>query len=135
MTTLKKPIDFQNQEYMCKDQLRYFEQRLVEERQNIINEITKTREQLSVKDESVDPCDQAADEEIRDLNLRAVERLTKLLHKVEASLENIKSGEYGYCKVTGEEIGLPRLLARPFTSMSVQAKEAQEHLKKTEGRK
>lgn len=35
-------------------------------------------------------------------------------------------GEYGWCKVTGEPIGLKRLLLRPTATLSIETKERQE---------
>ena len=42
----------------------------------------------------------------------------------------IEDGSYGFCEVSGEEIGLRRLEARPIASMTV---EAQERHERTEG--
>jgi DnaK suppressor protein len=41
-------------------------------------------------------------------------------------LRRIEEGEYGYCEVTGEPIGLGRLIARPIATMTVEAQEAHE---------
>jgi DnaK suppressor protein len=44
------------------------------------------------------------------------------------------NGEYGYCRESGEPIGLARLLLRPTAELSIEAKTAQEmrepHLRK-----
>ena len=50
--------------------------------------------------------------------------------KIQESLREIDSGDYGYCRDTGEPIGLRRLLARPTATLSVEAQERRERLKK-----
>ena len=49
---------------------------------------------------------------------------------LQASIRSIDEGEYGYCQDTGEPIGLKRLLARPTATLSVEAQERREQLKK-----
>ena len=43
---------------------------------------------------------------------------------------SIEEGEYGYCEVTGEPIGLGRLVARPVATMTVEAQQAHEKREK-----
>lgn len=50
----------------------------------------------------------------------------KLLDKIDEALERVARGEYGWCKETGEPIGLKRLLLRPTATLCVEAKERQE---------
>lgn len=54
------------------------------------------------------------------------DRERKLLKKVQQSLARIESGEYGWCEETGEPIGIPRLLARPTATLSLEAQERRE---------
>ncbi|WP_049124809.1 TraR/DksA family transcriptional regulator, partial [Burkholderia cenocepacia] len=42
------------------------------------------------------------------------------------SLARIDSGDYGWCEETGEPIGIPRLLARPTATLSLEAQERRE---------
>jgi DnaK suppressor protein len=49
-----------------------------------------------------------------------------LLKKVQQSLARIESGDYGWCEETGEPIGVPRLLARPTATLSLEAQERRE---------
>lgn len=65
-------------------------------------------------------------EEQRQWQLRLLEREKKLLDKIDEALERIARGEYGWCKDTGEPIGLKRLLLRPTATLSIEAKERQE---------
>jgi DnaK suppressor protein len=61
---------------------------------------------------------------------RARERNINKEKKIIDSLKSIENGDYGYCKETGEEIGLKRLLARPFTNLSTEAQEKKDFHKK-----
>jgi len=45
---------------------------------------------------------------------------------VQASLQQIESGEYGFCEETGDPIGIPRLLARPTATLSLEAQQRRE---------
>jgi DnaK suppressor protein len=58
--------------------------------------------------------------------LRTRDRERKLLKKVQQSLARIDSGDYGWCEETGEPIGIPRLIARPTATLSLEAQERRE---------
>src|SRR5205814_10599686 len=72
-------------------------------------------------------------EEEYTLELRTGERERKLLKKVEKSLRMIDGGSYGYCEETGEPIGIPRLLARPTATLSLEAQERRERVQRLYG--
>ena len=54
----------------------------------------------------------------------------EMIAKIEAALRRIDEGEYGYCEVSGDPIGLQRLIARPVATMTVEAQEAHERREK-----
>jgi DnaK suppressor protein len=58
--------------------------------------------------------------------LRARDRQRKLIAKIDAALQRIDDGTYGYCEETGEPISLKRLEARPIATLSVEAQERHE---------
>ena len=60
------------------------------------------------------------------LDLRTRDRYRKLLAKIDAALDRIDKGSYGYCEESGEPIGLARLEARPVATLSVEAQERHE---------
>lgn len=72
-------------------------------------------------------------EEEHALELRTRDRERKLLKKVQQSIARIDSGEYGWCEETGEPIGIPRLLARPTATLSLEAQERREMRQKLYG--
>ena len=50
--------------------------------------------------------------------------------KIDAALRRIDEGEFGYCQDTGEPISLRRLVARPTTTLSLEAQERHERREK-----
>src|SRR5699024_2424463 len=73
-----------------------------------------------------DPADRATQEEEFALELRTRDRERKLLKRINATLEKIDSGDYGYCDTCGIEIGLRRLEARPTAELCIDCKELAE---------
>ena len=69
-----------------------------------------------------DISDQATQEETFALKLRTRDRESKLLKKIEESIELIDNKEYGYCNECGEEIGIRRLEARPTATLCIDCK-------------
>ncbi|MES1924452.1 TraR/DksA family transcriptional regulator [Salinisphaera sp. T31B1] len=69
-----------------------------------------------------DPGDRAMAEESRWLDLRLRDREARLRHKIDSSLRAIRDGDYGWCEVSGEAIGIPRLLARPTATTCADVK-------------
>ncbi|MFO0120007.1 MAG: RNA polymerase-binding protein DksA, partial [Burkholderiales bacterium] len=80
-----------------------------------------------------DPADRATIEEEHALELRTRDRERKLLKKIQQALSRIDSGEYGWCEETGDAIGLPRLLARPTATLSLEAQQRRELRQKLYG--
>ncbi len=115
-------------EYMGPAQLEFFRQRLLQMRDEVVSREHATRERLGTTEVAADPADRATTEEERWLDLRLRERESMLLRKIDAALRRIDEGEYGYCKETGEMIGIPRLLARPTAEVSIDAKSHAERL-------
>ena len=117
--------------YMSPMQLEYFRQRLLSWRQELLEESQQTINHLREDTQGVgDEVDRANSESETSLELRTRDRYRKLLGKIDAAVKRIEDGSYGYCEVTGEEIGVRRLDARPIASMTV---EAQERHERTEG--
>ena len=49
-----------------------------------------------------------------------------MISKINAALQRLKNGTYGYCEETGEPIGIKRLIARPVATLSIEAQEKHE---------
>jgi DnaK suppressor protein len=120
-------------DYMNEAQLAFFKQRLVELRAQLLTNADDTGQHLRENEVTTDPSDRATLEEEYTLELRTRDRERKLLKKVEKSLRLIEEGTYGYCEETGEPIGIPRLLARPTATLSLEAQERRERVQKLYG--
>ena len=120
-------IAMPDSEYMNDKQLAYFRMKLVQLKDDILANADQTAENL--RDDTVvvpDPADRATIEEEHALELRTRDRERKLLKKIEQSIDRIDAGDYGYCDETGEPIGVPRLLARPTATLSLEAQQRRE---------
>jgi DnaK suppressor protein len=120
-------------DYMNEAQLAFFRQRLIDIRDQILRNADNTGEHLRENEVTTDPSDRATLEEEYTLELRTRDRERKLLKKVEKSIKLIDDGNYGYCEETGEPIGIPRLLARPTATLSLEAQERRERVQKMFG--
>ncbi len=113
-------------DYMSAAQLLFFRNRLHTMEQDILRNAGETTEHLRESIIVPDPADRATIEEEHALELRTRDRERKLLKKIQQSIQRIDSGEYGYCEETGDPIGVPRLLARPTATLSLEAQERRE---------
>jgi DnaK suppressor protein len=113
-------------EYMNEDQLAFFKHRLQQMERELLTNADETTEHLRETVIVPDPADRATIEEEHALELRTRDRERKLLKKVQSSLQRIESGEYGFCEETGDPIGIPRLLARPTATLSLEAQQRRE---------
>jgi DnaK suppressor protein len=120
-------------DYMNEAQLAFFKQRLVDLREQLLHNADDTGQHLRENEITTDPSDRATLEEEYTLELRTRDRERKLLKKVEKSIKLIEEGSYGYCEETGEPIGIPRLLARPTATLSLEAQERRERVQKLYG--
>jgi len=120
-------------DYMNEAQLAFFRQRLVDLRDQLLQNADDTGEHLRENEVTTDPSDRATLEEEYTLELRTRDRERKLLKKVEKSIRLIDDGSYGFCEETGEPIGVPRLLARPTATLSLEAQERRERVQKLYG--
>ncbi|MFN0300845.1 MAG: RNA polymerase-binding protein DksA [Burkholderiales bacterium] len=120
-------------DYMNAAQMEYFRAHLLDTRRQLIENAGQTSEHLRDNDMVPDPADRATIEEEHALELRTRDRERKLLKKVDQALARIEDGSYGYCEETGDAIGLPRLLARPTATMSVEAQQRRELKQKLYG--
>ncbi len=126
MLTEEELLAMPESEYMNDAQLAFFRYRLQQMEKELLANAGETTEHLRETVIVPDPADRATIEEEHALELRTRDRERKLLKKVQASLAQIDAGEYGYCEETGEPIGIPRLLARPTATLSLEAQQRRE---------
>ena len=131
--TEEEILNAPEEDYMNSAQLAFFRDRLYEMEREILRNAGETTEHLRENVIVPDPADRATIEEEHALELRTRDRERKLLKKIQQSIARIDSGDYGYCDETGEPIGIPRLLARPTATLSLEAQERREMKQKMYG--
>ncbi len=107
--------------------LEHFKNKLLAWKKQLIWEASNTVNHLkSDSSTPADPNDRASQEEEFALELRTRDRERKLISKIDKSLRDIEDGEYGFCQMSGEPIGLARMEARPTATLTVEMKTKQE---------
>jgi len=128
------PADYapgEDEEYMGKAQLNYFRVLLLEWKKSILEASVGTLQSLQdgpIREPDLN--DRASSETDWGIELRTRDRQRKLIAKIDSALRRIDAGEYGWCEVTGDPIGINRLIARPIATMTVEAQQAHERREK-----
>ena len=127
-TAKKKYIPNSKEKYMCAKHKKFFTERLIAWRKEIIksNNESVVLNNLDDNSSSADIVDQASSYTEKTVEMRASNRRRKLVNKIDSALKRIRDDTYGYCEETGEPIGLKRLIARPIATLSIEAQERHE---------
>ena len=121
----------EDEEFMSVNQRAYFRAKLNAWKNDILREARETLDHLAEESANhPDLADRASSETDRAIELRARDRQRKLISKIDAALQRLDEGTYGYCEETGEPIGLKRLDARPIATLSIEAQERHERREK-----
>jgi DnaK suppressor protein len=124
-------VPSETEEFMNLRQRAYFRSKLVAWKNEILREARETLDHLAEESANhPDLADRASSETDRAIELRARDRQRKLISKIDAALQRIDDGTYGYCEETGEPISLKRLDARPIATLSIEAQERHERREK-----
>jgi len=120
-----------DEKFMNESQTQYFYNKLAAWKDEILRESRETLNHLQ-EDSQKEPdiADRASSETDWSIELRTRDRQRKLIAKIDAAIDRLKKGEYGYCEVTGEPIDLGRLDARPIAMMTLEAQEEHEKYEK-----
>lgn len=111
------------EEYMNPKQEEHFRNILNNWKQELIGKVEETVHHM--QDEAAnfpDPNDRASQESDFTMELRTRDRERKLIKKIEESLNELDSHEYGFCRSCGVEIGIRRLEARPTATECIDCK-------------
>ncbi|KHL24519.1 molecular chaperone DnaK [Croceibacterium mercuriale] len=120
-----------HEEYMSPQQLNYFRVLLLEWKRSILSASENTLQSLQDGPmREADLTDRASSETDWGIELRTRDRQRKLIAKIDSAMRRIDEGDYGWCEVTGEPIGINRLIARPIATMTVEAQQAHERREK-----
>ena len=113
----------EGEEYMNEAQQDHFRKILGNWRQELMEEVDRTKEHMQTElNNYADPNDRASQEEEFNLELRTRDRERKLLKKIEKTIDLIDKDDYGYCEACGVEIGIRRLEARPTADLCIDCK-------------
>lgn len=129
-----KYVPKKSEPYMCPEHLAYFYHLLSTQKEEIQQQNASALNSISVVNKTNanitgDDSDIAVAEQENTMTLRMAERDNKLLAKINAALERIENGTFGYSVISGDEIGLNRMLARPLATMTIEEQEEYEKRK------
>lgn len=123
----------ENEKFMNPVMREYFRGKLLRWKEELLRESNETIQHLRQDTlHEADLADRASTEADRSLELRTRDRERKLISKIDAALQRLDEGSYGYCEETMEPIGLRRLEARPIATLSIEAQELHERMERTQ---
>lgn len=76
-----------------------------------------------------DPVDQSAIEHLSQTHHAFYTHENLLSRQIERALQRLASGNYGYCIISGDPIGVERLIAAPYTAYCLDVQQDQERTK------
>ena len=133
---IELPKDYrpsEKEEYMNEMQLEYFKQKLIDWRRNLLRGMARALTDLQETElREADVNDRATKEIEQALALKSRDRDRQLIAKINAALDRIEDGTYGYCLETGDPIGVYRLEAQPTATLCIEAQEQHERRQKTQ---
>ena len=132
--TLEIPAKYtpkKSEPYMCPMHLAYFYRILNTQREELLSERDEVLSAVRLADKTNaagagDESDNATYNQDITMDLRMSERNNKLLQKIDAALDRIANGTFGFSVVSGDEIGLQRMIARPLATMTIEEQEEYE---------
>jgi DnaK suppressor protein len=116
--------------YLSRKILTVCKEKLLEEKASILNRIRSNHRDFHSRDRSGDETDQAVNVLAEDHFLTTQDRLRFQLLEIEVALAKIERGLYGICEETEEPIEIERLLAIPWTRLSVEGAEIRDDMSK-----
>lgn len=105
-------------------------EKLLAKKSDLLNRIVSTHAEYKSRDRGGDETDLAVDALAEGEFLQSQERFRNLLLDIEWALAKIETGSYGICEETEEPIEPDRLLAIPWTRLSIEGAEIREALSK-----
>lgn len=114
--------------------IEFFRKLLTEMLNGIVRQGDETIEDMTDTVEVyADPADRATAESDRAFTLRLRDRERRLIKKIKEALERIDDGSFGICEECGDDISVPRLKARPVTTLCINCKSRQEEEENARG--
>ncbi|PLX98904.1 MAG: RNA polymerase-binding protein DksA [Desulfuromonas sp.] len=114
--------------YMSTRQRHFFRERLLTWRLQLQEENRRISGRIRSEENSGgDLIDQVVADNSKARDFLSRSRNEALIRQIDAALERIAEGSYGYCLESGEEIGVERLMAHPAATLSVEAQQEREN--------
>lgn len=104
--------------------------KLLVHKQEILNRFKTAQKEFIHTEKNGDEADQSVAHIAEHTFLVSQERLRNHLLEVELALARIECGAFGICEETQELIEIPRLLALPWTRLSIEGAEIREAFQK-----
>jgi DnaK suppressor protein len=129
-----KYVPKKSEEYMSVTQKAYFYHLLMAQKEELLQSSESVLNDVKLGEKSDtagvgDDSDNATFEQEIQMNLKLSERHNNLLKKINFALEQLEKGTYGYSVISGDEIGIARMLASPFATLTVEEKDEAERRK------
>lgn len=117
--------------HLPKDLVEKCKRKLLESKMDLLNRAKETEKSLrELGDKSGDEADQSAAILSENEVLSNQERIRFQLSEIEIALSKLANGTYGICEETEEPIEPQRLLAIPWTRLSIEGAETREAISK-----
>lgn len=106
-------------------------QKLILMKQDLLNRIRGAKLEVSAYDKMVgDEVDQLVAQQAENNFVMNQNRIRTQLFEIELALSRIQSGQFGICEETEEPIEVERLLALPYTRLSIEGAEMRDAMAK-----
>ena len=127
----EKYVPKKSEPYMCPEQLAYFYNILSAQKEELVNKTSSVLNAVRLADKTEtagvgDETDNASYNQDITMDLRISDRNNKLLQKINAALDRLENGSFGYSVLSGDEIGIKRMMARPLATLTIEEQEERE---------
>jgi len=127
----EKYVPKKTEEYMCEEHKAYFYKILIAEKKELEEDMLTVASDVNLggRLDAVGPMDEGDMATLSidtDLAIKLRQRKQNLLAQIDAALSRLEDGTYGYSVISGDEIGLKRLMVRPVATLTMEEKEASE---------
>ena len=116
------------EKYMCDEQRAYFYRLLISQRDEILKNSRKLdSEDININRSDVgDDCDISNLEEEFSKKVQFNERNSNTINRINKAIDMIENGSYGYSIISGDEIGINRLMAQPLATLTLEEQDEME---------
>lgn len=123
-----KYVPKKTEKYMSVEQKAYFYQLLIAQKAELEEQMTEMKDSshLGQQLDSVGAMDEGDATTLAaeaDFKIKIYERDKIHLDKINMAIQRLEDDTYGYSVISGDEIGLKRLMIRPVATMTIEEKE------------